>query len=217
MALRCWSQEESLCSGTMASTITRCLDLKPAANWERTFMFAKMAPDLTFFQKVSDFNKLLLYWCLKENKTVHMSSDGGIVVSTADLGPAVRCWAVTNMLLIALFCIIASVIVVIQAAFYTSAFRLPGWAVWGGGPAARHQWLRPQRDSQQEGGTLCPQSVLAEQIQQTQPIPEPLNVGGLQRPKRLSTAIQNSWWPLDIWKVLNVFLTLTVQNNVKSN
>lgn len=95
MALRCWSQEESLCSGTMASTITPCLDLKPAASWERTFMFAKMAPDLTFFQKVSDFNKFLLYWCLKENKTAHMSSDGGIVVSTAH---------------VALFCI-ASVII----------------------------------------------------------------------------------------------------------
>lgn len=59
LALRCWSQGESLCSGTTASTITQCLDLNLAASWERTFMFAKMAPDLTFSQKVSKFAKLL--------------------------------------------------------------------------------------------------------------------------------------------------------------
>lgn len=69
MALRCWSQGESLCSGTTASTITQCLDLNLAASWERTFMFAKMAPDLTFFQKVSKCANFLLYWCLKMKRT----------------------------------------------------------------------------------------------------------------------------------------------------
>lgn len=59
MSLRCWSREEWSCSGTTASTITPCLGLSLGASWERTFMFAKMAPDRTSSQEVSEFNKRL--------------------------------------------------------------------------------------------------------------------------------------------------------------
>lgn len=89
-----------------------------------------------------------------------------------------------------------------------SAFRLPGWAVWGGGPTDCHQRLRPERDGQQEGGTLCSQSVSAEQIHQTQPITEPLMGRGL----RHRTQIQSI---CDLWTLgrSNFFSTLTLHGN----